>query len=191
MLICITGMIGSGKTAVSQLLRSRGYACISADEVNAALIKDSAYLKILRKNFGEGVFDGQTLNKKAMSALIFADKDKRELLNKLSHPLITKIIKEEIAKIDGTVFVEIPLLMESGIADMFDRIWLVESSDGLRAERIAARDGITIMQARQKMMSQAEGELYNKSVATDFLSTEQGIDSLKIQLETLLKNTGI
>lgn len=125
MKICITGAIGSGKSSVIEILKKLSYKCVSSDEINNDMLKDPSYIEILIDSFGKDIIYDGNLDKNKLAQIIFNDDEKRKLLNSISHPLITKRILEIIKKNKDIIFVEIPLLIESGMATIFDKIWLV------------------------------------------------------------------
>ena len=89
-------------------------------------------------------------------------------LNDLAHPLIIAETKKRIAKMDGAIFVEVPLLVESNMQDMFGRIWLVKASRELRLKRMLLRDTISEEYAKRIMASQATDKIRMK-YATDVI----------------------
>lgn len=188
MKICITGLIGSGKTSVLDILRRYTSNVFSCDEINDQLLSDESYLKVLAQNFGEDIIVDGVLDKKALAKIIFLNEDKRLLLNKLSHPEITKKLIELINDKSGDIFIEIPLLAESNLATLFDKIWLVESDYEVRIDRIIKRDNISHSLALAKINSQAKNESMLKSVATDTIHNNNDQTFLELQIKTLLQS---
>ena len=94
MKIAITGTIGSGKTAVSDYLRSRGYDVFDCDKVNSELLEENrkGYREV-KKLFPE-CFDGKSLNKKKLAETVFSDPEKKKKLENVMHPLILKKLQK-------------------------------------------------------------------------------------------------
>ncbi|MDR2634843.1 MAG: dephospho-CoA kinase, partial [Clostridiales bacterium] len=157
MKIAVTGEIGSGKSELMELAAANpAFACFSADTVNAGLLNDGVYLERLRAAFPAAFPEGR-LSKTLLADIIFKDAAKRKLLNSIAHPEIARIIKGlalEAEALGKIVLLEVPLLLESGLTDMFDKIILVKASSEKRAERITKRNGITLVQAAARIRSQ-------------------------------------
>lgn len=188
MKICITGAIGSGKSSVIEILKKLSYKCVSSDEINNDMLKDPSYIEILIDSFGKDIIYDGNLDKNKLAQIIFNDDEKRKLLNSISHPLITKRILEIIKKNKDIIFVEIPLLIESGMATIFDKIWLVESDFDIRLKRIVYRDNLSADMAIAKIKSQVANEYKLKKVATDTIyNNSNDLGNLELQVIELLK----
>ena len=87
MKIGLTGSIACGKSTVSAYLRELGYFVADADAVSHAMTAPGGpALPALRAAFGDGIFDGNTLNRRALGSLVFASEEKRAQLNAILHP---------------------------------------------------------------------------------------------------------
>ena len=113
MIVALCGGIGSGKSAVAEILRGLGAYTLSADAINAELLKSPAYLVRLRKLFPEAFVSGDEPDRKKIREIIFSDEERRKKLNGLAHG---EIMAEIARRAEGKelVFVEIPLLAEAG-----------------------------------------------------------------------------
>src|SRR5690554_4601509 len=131
-LIGLTGGIATGKTTVSKILQDSGIPVIDADEVYSKLSeKDQPVWKAIYQAFGKKYIlpDGQ-IDRKALGKLIFSNRQAREELNRITHP----IIKDEMLKIFKQiteeqspllVVMDVPLLFESGWNQWMDEVWVV------------------------------------------------------------------
>lgn len=187
--IVITGLIGSGKSTVADILREKGYDLISADEVNKELIKKGGknYIAIKNEDIFAPAFDGDNLDKKKLAEIIFSDKKKMERLNEISHTNIIASINEmvENSKKDK-VFIEVPLFFK--IRDRFphDLVVLVTASRDVQVKRLMARDKIDYDFALRKIESQDELEEMKKE--SDIIIDNSGdIDCLRRQIEKIIK----
>ena len=91
----ITGGIGSGKSALCRILEERGYPVFSCDAINRALWQDKDYLRGLLERFPScAAADG--IDKKALSALVFSDRNALEALNSYAHPRIYTRLQEQM-----------------------------------------------------------------------------------------------
>ncbi len=151
--IAVTGGIGSGKSAVCRILKERGYPVFSCDEINRTLLSEKSYLDGLCALFPACVKDGK-LNKAALSALVFSDKEALKTLNAYAHPRIAKRLRRGMEGARKTCFAEVPLLFESGMTKQFDCAIVVLRNKEERIRAVVARDGLTAEQAKARMRQQ-------------------------------------
>jgi len=158
MKIGLTGSIACGKSTVSGFLRENGYTVIDADAISHALTAPGgAALPAIREAFGDGVFTGECLDRRALGSLVFADSQKRAQLNAILHPMILSAIYaalEESDAPDTLVFADVPLLYECGMEDHFDRIWVVAAQEETQLDRLMMRDHLTKDEAISRIRSQ-------------------------------------
>ena len=157
--IGLTGGISTGKTNISAALKEIGAYVADADEISHALTaKNGAALPAIRKAFGDKVFDGDTLNRRALGSIIFSDEQSRETLNNILHPMIFERIKEDIRHAEQkgfpAVILDVPLLYETGYDKICHEIWVSYVPQKEQLKRLCERDGITQKQALQKIRSQ-------------------------------------
>ena len=150
MKIAVIGGIGSGKSEVMLAFERAGYTTLSADKINGELWQDDSYLDTLKANFPEAVIDGK-ITKSTLASVVFGNKEKLDLLNSIAHPLIVGKIKECN---DEHLAVELPLALESGILDTFDKVILVDTKKRVRLKRLEGR-GVTKKRAKKIMSLQA------------------------------------
>ena len=158
--IAITGSIATGKSTVSKYLIQQGYPVIDTDIISRIVVeKGTVGLERLKENFGEGIIqeDG-TLNRKALSNIVFNDAASKEKLNQILHPIISKESKERMAayKEEGhsLIFVDIPLYYEVDIDIPTDAVWLVYVSPDIQLERLMKRNLMSEEDARQLISNQ-------------------------------------
>ncbi len=151
--IAVTGGIGSGKSAVCRILKERGYPVFSCDEINRTLLSEKSYLDGLCALFPACVKDGK-LNKTALSALVFSDKEALKTLNAYAHPRIAERLRRDMEGAEKTCFAEVPLLFERGLTQQFDCAIVVLRSKEERIRAVVTRDGLTAEQAEARMKQQ-------------------------------------
>lgn len=158
MKIGLTGSIACGKTTVSEYIRQLGYAVVDADAISHALTEPGgAALPALRRAFGDGVFSGDALDRRALGRLVFSDSARRARLDALLHPMILAEIDAQLARLDRDdtlVFADIPLLYECGMAQRFDRVWVLSASREAQIARLLSRDGLLRDEAVRRIDSQ-------------------------------------
>lgn len=148
----ITGGIGSGKSAVLRILRSRGYPVFSCDEIYAELCTEKTFLDALSKRFPGCVKNGE-LDRPALSHIVFSDTNARSQLNAFTHP---RIMEELFIRMAGfsCSFAEVPLLFEEGYADSFDGVIVVLRNKAARIAAIKSRSSLDEEQILARMDSQ-------------------------------------
>ena len=152
--IAICGGIGSGKSMVSKILRESGAFVISADEVNAEMLREQDYISLIRNTFPDVVHNNE-INKKELARLIYTDEKSRLKLMEISHPIIFKRMMDRAGN-HLIVFFEIPLMSKCDIK--FDRIWYVSASMADRVCAIVRRDGVSESFARKVIALQSDEE---------------------------------
>lgn len=138
MKVAVTGGIGAGKSEFMRAVKELGIRTYSADEINAELLRDKRYIEKLSEAFPLAVKDGK-VDKSVLREEVFSDEKKRKTLNALAHPEIRRQIEE----ITGDAVIEVPLLFESGMTDLFDRVIVVTAGEDVRINRIISTRNIS------------------------------------------------
>ncbi len=186
MQIGLTGGIGAGKTAVARRFAELGALVVDADALAREVVAaGTPGLAAVVAEFGPGVLrpDGE-LDRPALGRLVFADEDKRGRLNAIVHPLVRRRAAELIAAAPaGAVVVQdVPLLVETGQADRYDLVVVVEAPAGLRAERLARDRGMTAEEARSRMAAQATDE-QRRAAADVVLVNDGSVEDLRAEVD--------
>ncbi len=150
MKVAVTGGIGAGKSEFMRAVKELGIRTYSADEINAELLRDKRYIEKLSEAFPLAVKDGK-VDKSVLREEVFSDEKKRKTLNALAHPEIRRKIEE----ITGDAVVEVPLLFESGMTDLFDRVIVVTAGEDVRINRIVSTRNISKDLAKNIIKNQA------------------------------------
>ncbi len=188
--IGLTGGIGSGKSAVSRLLASRGAVVVDADLVAREVVEPgSAGLQQLVQEFGPQVLqpDG-SLDREGLGRLVFPDPQALARLNAITHPLIaarTRELFEEAAAGGASVLVhDVALLVENGLAGAYDEVVVVAVTPMTQLDRLVRLRGMSETDARARINSQAV--LADRlSVATHVISNDGPIRELVPQVDAL------
>lgn len=189
MVIGITGGIASGKSYVSNVIKEQGYVVIDADIVSKELSETgNAVFNAIIKAFGKEYLDENgNLNRKALGELVFNDEKSLKLLNEISHPLIIEEIKRRVNESnDELVFVDVPLLYESNMEHLFDKIICVYLPKAIQIERLMNRDKISYEYAIKKIESQMNLE-QKKNMADFVINSSNSFDYVKENVIELIK----
>lgn len=188
----LTGGIASGKSTVSAMLAELGAIVIDADALaRQAVAPGSDGLAEVVARFGGGVLheDG-TLNRPALGAIVFGDDDERAALDAIIHPRVraASAAAREQAQADDIVVEDIPLLVETGQADRFELVLVVQAEEEARVRRMIEHRGMTEDDARARIRSQAS-DAERAAVADVVLRNEGTVEELRAQTEELWHTT--
>jgi len=158
----LTGGVASGKSTVSSILARLGAVVIDADVLAREVVAPGTPgLAEIVEAFGPGVLtpDGE-LDRPAVGALVFADEEKRRVLEAIIHPRVRERGAElEAASPDGAVVVhDIPLLAETGQADRFDAVVVVDVPVEVQLDRMVRLRGMSPADAEARIVAQASRE---------------------------------
>ena len=187
LVIGLTGGIGSGKTEVSNRFAQHGVPVIDTDQLARELVETGqpALLDIVTA-FGPDCLDerGQ-LRRDQLRERVFADPSGRRRLEAILHPRIRTLLQARIANITAPYCVAvIPLLIETGMIDLVDRILVVDVSEAEQIRRVLARDGITETQAHRILAAQTQRQ-ERLACADDILENGADFSRLHQQVAAL------
>ena len=162
LLIGLTGPIGCGKSTVARMLGELGGFVIDAD-VLARHATDAGRptLPRIRERFGDAVFTkGGELDRAQMASIVFDDPQALADLERIVHPEVRQLVEVELhsqAVADSPfVVIEAIKLVEGGLADRCDEVWLIDCAPDVQRERLHAR-GATDADAGQRISAQGPG----------------------------------
>ena len=179
-LIGLTGGIAAGKSTVAKEWASLGGIEIDADELaREALADNSEELSKVKEIFGDEVFDGKTLDRKALAQVIFGDPEKRIALESIVHPKVKQLAKQRFSELpaDSIVIYNVPLLVEASVDNDFDLVVTVEAPRDKQIERLVKHRGLTEAQATLRIDSQAT-PAQRANAADEILNSNQPIEAL-------------
>ncbi|MDN5724677.1 MAG: dephospho-CoA kinase [Propionibacteriales bacterium] len=157
----LTGGIASGKSAVADLLADHGAVIIDADVLAREVVEPGTPgLAEVVARFGAGIAPGGRLDRAALGKIIFEDPVARKDLELIIHPAVRARAAELTrAAPSGSVVVQvIPLLVETGQSDAFDRVVVVDVDPDTQVRRLAERNGLDENQSRARIAAQASRE---------------------------------
>lgn len=162
MRVGLTGGVASGKSTVSAILSELGATVIDADLLAREVVaKGTPGLDQVVAEFGPEVLtpDGD-LDRAKVGAHVFADPEARKRLEAIIHPLVFEriVALEEGAPAGGVVVHDIPLLAESGRAETFDEVIVVDVPEEVQVERMLRDRAWTEADARARIAAQTSRE---------------------------------
>ncbi|HET8961200.1 dephospho-CoA kinase [Nocardioides sp.] len=187
----LTGGVASGKSTVSAILEELGAVVIDADVLAREVVAAGTDgLRQVVEAFGSGVLtaDGE-LDRPAMGAIVFADSDKRRVLEGIIHPRVRDrgAEIEAAAGPDDIVVHDIPLLAETGQADGFSAVIVVDVPVELQVERMVELRGMTREDAEARVAAQASREA-RLEIATHVVDNTGTIDDLRRRVTEVFRD---
>jgi len=155
-IVGLTGGIACGKSNLSEVLRSRGAVVVDADEISRAFTAEGGRaLPAIRARFGDQVFEGELLNRRALSDAVFGHPRALADLNALMHPMVFEEIDDQIARHAdrAALVIDIPLLYETGFEARCDEVWCAYAPPAHQVQRLLQR-GMTREEALRRIDSQ-------------------------------------
>ena len=188
MRVGLTGGIASGKSTVSEILAELGAVIIDGDKLAREVVEPGTPgLAQVVEAFGPEVLlpDG-AMDRAKVGQIVFNDEAKRKLLEGIVHPLVFEryAALEASAPKDGIVIHDIPLLAESGRADTFDAVIVVETPAEVQVERMLRDRGWTRADAESRIAAQATPE-QRRAIATYLIENTGTREELRARVEAV------
>lgn len=159
MILGITGIFGSGKTAVAELFAKHGFLHIKADEIGHRLIENKDARRKIVKLFGKGILSDGKIDRSRLKKIVFSDARKLAKLNLLLHPAILREIKNKIEINAGRdIAVDAPLLIEANGTKLVDKVVVVKITKKEQLRRLLAKGKWTKKEISQISRSQMPQE---------------------------------
>ncbi len=188
----LTGGLGAGKSTALAQLELLGAAVLSADDVVHELYGDPAVARAVRERFGDEIFDGEEVDRRALAVRAFADEVDRRWLEQLLWPLVGRRAEEfhtqasQRLPAPRAVVIEAPLLFESGSQSRYTATIAVVAADEIRARRLRGRDQAQLREREARQLSQAA----KARRATHVVVNDGTIEELREQLSAVLDRLG-
>ncbi|MED2796304.1 dephospho-CoA kinase [Bacillus thuringiensis] len=194
--IGLTGGIASGKSTVSQMFRELSIPVIDADIIAREVVERGkpAYNKIVEV-FGMEVLqkDGE-LDRPKLGSVVFYNEEKRLQLNKIVHPAVREEMNRQkemyIKESMQAIVLDIPLLFESKLTSLVDRVLVVAVTPDTQLERLMKRNGFSEEEATARIQSQMPLAEKVKN-ADEVINNDGTIMGTKTQLQVILKKWNI
>jgi dephospho-CoA kinase len=160
LVVALTGGIGSGKSLAGEYFSQLGAIVVDSDQLARDVIErgSDGFDEVVAR-FGDEILSNGDIDRKKLGAIVFSDPQALTDLEGITHPRIqaafAAIVEEALE--DSIVINQIPLLIETGGVDRFDRVVVVLSDLEIRKERLKAR-GMTTNEINRRLNAQASDE---------------------------------
>ncbi len=181
--IGLTGPIGCGKSTVAAWLAAVGAVVVDADAIARQVTDEPAVRAAIVAAFGPAVAgpDGG-LDRGALAATVFTEPAALARLEGLTHPLVRPRVEAAVAAAEASgapaVVIEAIKLVEGGLADACDEVWLVTCDPGAQAMRLAER-GVGPADAARRIAAQGDIRTRLAASATRVLETDSTLDHVR------------
>lgn len=159
--VALTGGIASGKSTVSGLFEALGVPVIDTDLIAREVVAPGTPgLAAVAARFGPDVIRPEgTLDRARLRTRVFEQPEARRDLEALLHPLIRERAAALSRQAGGDYqIIVVPLLIETGTADTYDRVLVVDVDASVQLERLLLRDRETRARAEAILAAQAARE---------------------------------
>lgn len=189
----LTGGIATGKTTISNYLKTKGIPVLDADEYARKVVEPGTPgLTDIVNTFGKQVLQSDgSLNRKLLGQIIFNDMTARQKLNDITHLRIQQMMTDELQKLakDKTplVILDIPLLLENHNIAGADAIMVVTVPESIQLNRLMQRNNLTKEEAQRRI--DAQMPLSEKEKLADFIVDNSGtIANTLTQVDKVIQN---
>jgi len=189
--IALTGGIACGKSSVIQIFKKNAIAIIDLDVIAREVVEPNTQaLSELVAHFGNGILnDDQTLNREALRQVLFENNANQKIIEEILHPKILEKMQMEIKKVKNRlVVIEVPLLVEQNLSNLFDRAIVVDCDEQNQLKRLLKRENIDEKLAKTMISAQASRKqrlALSKKLPTDILENNSEIFEMEQKAQDL------
>ena len=190
LVIALTGGIGSGKTTVSEIFKSKNIPIIDTDIIARQIVEQDkpSYIEIIKIFCKEILNNDNSINRQALRKLIFSSTEKRLQLESILHPVIWQEVKSQLSSLTSPYcIIVVPLLFENLTkitAVKFDRILAIDTEEEMQIKRSQKRDDSDIEVIKNIMKSQVSRQT-RIDAADDIILNTGSLDSLNKKVNSL------
>jgi len=187
MRIGLTGGIASGKSIVADMFADHGVPIIDTDLIARQIVMPgNPALDEIKVLFGDKIIaDDGALDRSALRKLVFADTGQRRQLEAIMHPRIQQETIDQATAAGGDYqLIVVPLLTDSPLKDLVDRVLVVDCDQKTQIQRLLDRDDESLQQAQRILAAQASRE-ERLAIADDVIDNDASLDATRSQVDTL------
>ena len=185
----ITGNIGTGKSSVLDILKNKGIQTFDLDNVAKNLYKSNISINKKVLDVFPSVSSAENqINTKKLGDLVFNNKDKLNILQKIIWPEVEKFIKDKIDFSQDLIVFEGAVIIEAGWHKLFDNIWLISTEVELSKKRVMkqrnmSEEDFEVIQNNQLKIAQLINTLKQDKKKYTIIKNNSNLDKLKILVD--------
>ena len=188
MIIGLTGKYCSGKSSIAEEFEKKGFFIIEVDKLGHSALK----LKIgeIEKTFGSSVIKNEEVNRAVLGKIVFKSSKKKEMLEKIVHPVMVQEVENIIKKHQGkNILIDAAILAHMGLHKFCNAVIWITAPFLKRLNMALYRDNRGIFFALSRMISQRKlkPNLTKKYVDTYIIHNTGELDSLSEKVDNILK----
>lgn len=194
MIIGVTGGIASGKSTVCKILESMGFIHIDADDVAHEVLEIPEVIGEIMEVFGNDILYASEekrtplqIDRKALGRIVFADPDKMDILEQITHPRVAQMIRDRVTNDpDHDYVIEAIALVSSGIYEFLDELWVVYAEPEQQIKRLMETRNMSYEDAVARLKSQEDHD-WNEQNTTRVIYSTEPIETMALQIREALK----
>lgn len=195
-IIGLTGGIASGKSTAARFAKDLGATVIDADHLgHQAYGQETLGYESVLAEFGSGILapDG-SIDRKSLGTIVFKNSDALRKLTDIVWPIIRDKAAERIAEIksqnpNAVVVLEAAVLIEAGLMDLCDEVWVVLAEEETVIQRAVQRDGVNRAFVKSRISSQL-GNAVRSSYASVLIHNDGSLECLNSQIKREIERFG-
>ena len=188
--VALTGGIGSGKSAVAEVLEECGAVIIDSDQLAREVIERGTpgYEAVLAA-FGDNILTDGEIDRSKLADVVFQDQSERKNLEAIIHPLVREAAESLMRKLplDSVVINQIPLLVETDGAKRFDHVITVSALEEVRRARLLQR-GLKDYEITKRIQAQVDDSA-REEIADSIVRNDGSLEDLRRIVEELWRNS--
>jgi dephospho-CoA kinase len=188
--VALTGGIGSGKSAVAEMLEECGAVIIDSDQLARDVIeRGTPGFEAVLAAFGDRILTDGEIDRSTLADIVFHNESERKKLESIIHPLVREAAEALTRNLptNSVVINQIPLLVETDGAKRFDHVVTISASEEMRRKRLIQR-GLKDYEITKRMQAQVD-DASRESVADSIIRNEGSLEDLQRNVEELWRNT--
>ena len=192
-IIGLTGTVGCGKSTVGKLMQDNfSVKLIMTDELGHLAMKkgNTGYQKVVNL-FGTGILNTQgEIDRKILGGIVFKNEEQLKNLNEIIHPWVKNYLAEDMAKemkMDRYQFyvIESAILFETGLNELCQENWYIDTEHDIRKERLKASRGYTDEKIEAILANQKEKSFFTKR-CDHIIENNRNLEDVLLQIEKIL-----
>lgn len=181
----LTGSIAVGKSYVVEIFRELGAFVLDADLTAREVVASGTDgWRLIVEQFGSNILlPNNEIDRAKLGAIVFADEEKRQLLNSIVHPLVIEtqndwLTERAAENAGGIAIIDAALMIESGGHSRFDKIIVVWCASDIQLQRLMTRNNLTEAEALKRINAQMPQE-EKKHYADYTIDTSEGFEAAR------------